>query len=106
MRGFGGIFPLVPEGDVEGIQRSSELFETASAGPPPRPGWRGMRWRRKCACAFAHHVLGPRYSGSWRMLMYLNRVLRSRIGEDSLDTLRASREVLAREGVMWVAGQE
>ena len=27
MRGFGGIFPLVPEGDVEGIKRSSELFE-------------------------------------------------------------------------------
>ena len=27
MRGFGGIFPMVPEGDVEGIKRSSELFE-------------------------------------------------------------------------------
>ena len=27
MRGFGGIFPLVPECDVEGIKRSSELFE-------------------------------------------------------------------------------
>jgi hypothetical protein len=27
MRGFGGIFPLVPEGDMEGTKRSSELFE-------------------------------------------------------------------------------
>jgi hypothetical protein len=27
MRGFGGIFPLVPEGDMEGIKRSSELLE-------------------------------------------------------------------------------
>jgi hypothetical protein len=38
--------------------------------------------------------------------MYVNKVLRSRTGEDSLDTLRASREVRVREGVMWVAGHE
>ena len=56
--------------------------------------------------AFAQPVLGPRYSRSWRLLTYLNRALRSRTGEDSLDTLRASREVRAREGVMWVAEHE
>ena len=36
--------------------------------------------------------------------MYVNRVLRSRTGEDSLDTLRASREVRAREGVSGLWG--
>ena len=38
--------------------------------------------------------------------MYANRVLRSQTGEDSLDTLRASREVRVREGLTWVAGHE